>query len=81
MRLQPASFLTGMFSQIDIGDDVTREKAIKFLSVKAKTLSEDLWTKEVEDSLLQSCRKVSILYLQIENLTHLYSDYARLHER
>lgn len=56
-RIDLKNFLQGLFSQIEIGDDLTREKSIKFLSLKLKTLQEELITKEVEEFLLQSCRK------------------------
>lgn len=56
-RLHPKNFVQGVFLQIEIGDDVTREKAIKFLSTRFRSLGDDLITKDVEEFLLQSCRK------------------------
>lgn len=56
-KLHPKNFINGIFSQIEIGDDVTREKAISFLSNKIKSLPENLLTKEVEETLIQCSQK------------------------
>ena len=50
--------LSGLFGQILQGDEVVRERAIKFLSLKLKLLSEDMLTKEVEDYIVTECKKV-----------------------
>ncbi|CAL8323275.1 apoptosis inhibitor 5 [Gadus morhua] len=50
--------LGGLFSQILQGEDVVRERAIKFLSLKIKTLPEDVMTKEVEDFVFAETKKV-----------------------
>ncbi len=39
-----------------------RERAIKFLSAKLKTLPEDVMTKEVEDYVFAETKKVSIQF-------------------
>lgn len=57
-KIHPKGFLGGLFSQIESGEDITRERVIKFLAIKMKTLPEDLWTKEVEEYFFQECRKV-----------------------
>lgn len=52
--------LGGLFSQILQGEDIVRERAIKFLSAKLKTLPEDVMTKEVEDYIFAEAKKVGI---------------------
>lgn len=54
--------LGGLFSQILQGEDIVRERAIKFLSTKLKTLPEEVLTKEVEEFILAESKKVSILH-------------------
>jgi hypothetical protein len=56
--LCPSGTLGGLFSQILQGEDVVRERAIKFLSLKIKTLPEDVMTKEVEDFVFRLIEKV-----------------------
>lgn len=51
--------LGGLFSQILQGEeDIVRERAIKFLSTKLKTLPEEVLTKEVEELILTESKKV-----------------------
>ena len=50
--------LGGLFSQIASEDDIVRERAIKFMSTKMKTLPEEIFTKEVEDVLITESKKV-----------------------
>lgn len=52
--------LGGLFSQILQGEDIVRERAIKFLSAKLKTLPEDVMTKEVEDYVFAETKKVGL---------------------
>lgn len=52
--------LGGLFSQILQGEDIVRERAIKFLSTKLKTLPEEVLTKEVEEFILTESKKVSV---------------------
>lgn len=52
--------LGGLFSQILQGEDIVRERAIKFLSGKLKTLPEDVMTKEVEDYVFAETKKVRV---------------------
>lgn len=54
--------LGGLFSQILQGEDIVRERAIKFLSTKLKTLPEEVMTKEVEEFILTESKKVSVLF-------------------
>ncbi|XP_037110823.1 apoptosis inhibitor 5 isoform X1 [Syngnathus acus] len=54
----PAGTLGGLFSQILQGEDIVRERAIKFLSTKLKTLPEDVMTKEVEEYVFAETKKV-----------------------
>lgn len=55
--------LGGLFSQILQGEDIVRERAIKFLSIKLKTLPEDTMTKEVEDYVFTETKKVCSISL------------------
>lgn len=54
----PKGFLEGLFFQIESGEDHTRDKLIKFLSTKAQTFPEEVWTKENEEYFLEKSRKV-----------------------
>jgi hypothetical protein len=47
-----------LFSQILQGEDIVRERAIKFLSTKLKTLPDEVLTKEVEELILTESKKV-----------------------
>ncbi|KAM6973210.1 apoptosis inhibitor 5 [Aplochiton taeniatus] len=57
-KMDAKGTLGGLFSQILQGEDIVRERAIKFLSAKLKTLSEDVMTKEVEDYVYTEAKKV-----------------------
>lgn len=50
--------LQGLFTQIESGEDVVRERAIKFLAAKLKVLSEDVVTKPIEDFIIEQTKKV-----------------------
>jgi len=50
--------LGGIFSQILSGDDLVRERCIKFLTVKIKSLGHDIITKDAEELLISECKKV-----------------------
>ncbi|KAJ9601059.1 hypothetical protein L9F63_000794 [Diploptera punctata] len=50
--------MAGIFSQILSGDDVIRERCIKFLTVKIKALGHDVITKDAEEFLITECKKV-----------------------
>uniref|UniRef100_U3ILE9 Apoptosis inhibitor 5 n=1 Tax=Anas platyrhynchos platyrhynchos TaxID=8840 RepID=U3ILE9_ANAPP len=56
-RLQTFKIIC-LFSQILQGEDIVRERAIKFLSTKLKTLPEEVLTKEVEEFILTESKKV-----------------------
>ncbi|KAF3706210.1 Apoptosis inhibitor 5 [Channa argus] len=57
-KMDAKGTLGGLFSQILQGEDIVRERAIKFLSTKLKTLSEDVMTKEVEEYVFAETKKV-----------------------
>uniref|UniRef100_A0A8C5DI54 Apoptosis inhibitor 5 n=1 Tax=Gouania willdenowi TaxID=441366 RepID=A0A8C5DI54_GOUWI len=57
-KIDAKGTLGGMFSQILQGEDVVRERAIKFLSTKLKTLPEDVMSKEVEEYVFAETKKV-----------------------
>lgn len=57
--------LGGLFSQILQGEDIVRERAIKFLSTKLKTLPDEVLTKEVEELILTESKKVCCSPLDI----------------
>jgi hypothetical protein len=53
------------------GDDLIRERCIKFLTVKIKALGHDVITKDAEELLISECKKVlqvmTILILNVLN--------------
>ncbi|CAG5957693.1 unnamed protein product [Menidia menidia] len=57
-KMDAKGTLGGLFSQILQGEDIVRERAIKFLSSKLKTLPEDVVTKEVEEYIFTETKKV-----------------------
>uniref|UniRef100_A0A8C6U1V8 Apoptosis inhibitor 5 n=1 Tax=Neogobius melanostomus TaxID=47308 RepID=A0A8C6U1V8_9GOBI len=57
-KLDAKGTLGGLFSQILQGEDIVRERAIKFLSAKMKTLPEDVLSKEVEELVFTETKKV-----------------------
>lgn len=57
-KIDAKGTLEGLFSQILQGEDIVRERAIKFLSTKLKTLPEDVMTKEVEEYVFTETKKV-----------------------
>ncbi|KAM8938988.1 apoptosis inhibitor 5 [Pelodytes ibericus] len=57
-KMDAKGTLGGLFSQILQGEDIVRERAIKFLSSKLKTLPEEVMTKEVEDLVFSESKKV-----------------------
>ncbi|KAL7402233.1 hypothetical protein ABVT39_011749 [Epinephelus coioides] len=57
-KIDARGTLGGLFSQILQGEDIVRERAIKFLSTKLKTLTEDVMTKEVEEYVFAETKKV-----------------------
>ncbi|XP_074660538.1 apoptosis inhibitor 5-like [Tubulanus polymorphus] len=50
--------LTGLFQQILNGDDVVRDRAIKFLCRKVRSLPDEIFTKEVEELILTESKKI-----------------------
>lgn len=58
LKVDPKGTLGGIFTQILQGEDIIRERAIKFLKNKMVTLDDDLWTKDVEDFVIAETRKV-----------------------
>lgn len=57
-KMDAKGTLGGLFSQILQGEDIVRERAIKFLSTKLKTLPDEVLTKEVEELILTESKKV-----------------------
>ncbi|KAM9663659.1 LOW QUALITY PROTEIN: apoptosis inhibitor 5-like [Trichechus inunguis] len=57
-KMDAKGTLGGLFSQILQGEDVVRERAIKFLSTKFKTLPDEVLMKEVEELILTESKKV-----------------------
>ncbi|XP_017288325.1 apoptosis inhibitor 5 [Kryptolebias marmoratus] len=57
-KMDAKGTLGGLFSQILQGEDIVRERAIKFLSTKLKTLPEDVMSKEVEEFVFAETKKV-----------------------
>ncbi|KAL5006738.1 hypothetical protein ScPMuIL_015544 [Solemya velum] len=50
--------LQGIYAQIMGEEDVVREKALKFLTVKLATLPDETLDKEAEDFVIAECKKV-----------------------
>lgn len=50
--------MSGIFSQILNGEDIVRERCLKFLTVKLKALGHDVINKEAEDFMIAECKKV-----------------------
>ncbi|XP_061576736.1 apoptosis inhibitor 5 isoform X3 [Cololabis saira] len=57
-KMDAKGTLGGLFSQILQGEDVVRDRAVKFLSGKLRTLSEEVMTKEVEEYVFTETKKV-----------------------
>ncbi|XP_039247768.2 apoptosis inhibitor 5-like [Styela clava] len=57
-ELDARDTLKGLFSQIQQGEDVIRERAIGFLCNKLKTFSESVMTKDVEEYVLTETKKI-----------------------
>ncbi len=53
-----ADALGGLFSQINQGEDIVRDRAIKFMRDKVKSIPEEVWTKGVEEYMIVECKKV-----------------------
>ncbi|KAL1486266.1 hypothetical protein MTO96_031461, partial [Rhipicephalus appendiculatus] len=58
VKLDARGTLGGVFSQVMAGEDLVRERAIKFLCTKLPSMGADVLTKEVEEFLFQECCKV-----------------------
>ncbi|PIK45703.1 putative apoptosis inhibitor 5 [Apostichopus japonicus] len=57
-KLDAENTLGGLFNQILTGEDLVRDRAIKFLSNRIKTFPEDITTPQVEEVLIQKCKEV-----------------------
>ncbi|KAK1161579.1 apoptosis inhibitor 5 isoform X1 [Acipenser oxyrinchus oxyrinchus] len=57
-KMDAKGTLGGLFTQILQGEDIVRERAVKFLSSKMKTLPDEVMTKEVEDYIFTESKKV-----------------------
>ena len=60
---QPTGTLGGLFSQILSGEDLVRERAIKFLNSRLKLGSSDNLPKEVEDFIIDKTKEVGLLFI------------------
>ncbi|EPY74079.1 apoptosis inhibitor 5 isoform 3-like protein [Camelus ferus] len=86
-KMDAKGTLGGLFSQILQGEDIVRERAIKFLSTKLKTLPDEVLTKEVEELILTESKKVLedvtgeefVLFMKIlSGLKSLQTEYMPL---
>ncbi|GCB74211.1 hypothetical protein scyTo_0003299 [Scyliorhinus torazame] len=57
-KIDAKGTLGGLFTQIIQGEDIVRERAIKFLSTKLKVLPEEVMSKEVEEYIFVESKKV-----------------------
>lgn len=64
LKSDPKGTLTGLFSQIhqstesEVGNEVVRERCIKFLATKVKQLGREVIQKESEDLIIAECKKI-----------------------
>lgn len=65
----------GIFNQILTGEDIVREKCIKFMSTKVKQLGSEVLTKEVEDVLIENCKKVLQVCLALTFITMILTKW------
>uniref|UniRef100_A0A8C4PXX0 Apoptosis inhibitor 5 n=1 Tax=Eptatretus burgeri TaxID=7764 RepID=A0A8C4PXX0_EPTBU len=70
--------LGGLFAQILQGEDVVRERAIRFLSTKLRNQPDDILTKDVEDYILEETKKV-LLDVNGEEFVQLMRLLSGLH--
>jgi len=57
-RRDPQGAIMGIFSQIHIGEDVVRERALRLMHTKIKTGATDLLNKEAQAQLVAEIKKV-----------------------
>ncbi|XP_067000689.1 apoptosis inhibitor 5 isoform X2 [Anabrus simplex] len=57
-KIDAKGSLAGLFSQILSGDDLTRERCLKFLTVKVKSLGHEIINKECEEFIISEAKKV-----------------------
>ncbi|XP_044735312.1 apoptosis inhibitor 5 [Chrysoperla carnea] len=73
------SAIKGIFQQMEIGDELVKERCFKFLSTKFKILGKEIITKEAEDVIIEYCKKFLEsatgeefkIIMQLLNNTHL----------
>ena len=63
------SFLLALFGQILDGEDETRDRVVKFFGTKFRTIKPDLLTKEIEEFILENCKKILIDVTKEEFIT------------
>lgn len=49
--------LKGIFQQMELGDELVKERCFKYLATKFKILGRDIITKEAEDVIIEYCKK------------------------
>lgn len=59
--------LLGIFTQINTGDEATRERCLKFISTKVLAMGPSIITREVEEFLIGEIKKV--LQVRKQNYT------------
>ncbi|XP_071957008.1 apoptosis inhibitor 5-like [Antedon mediterranea] len=57
--------LGGLFAQIQSGEDLVRDRAIKFLNTKVKSLGPDIITKDVEEQIIENQKKFYMMLLMM----------------
>lgn len=58
LREDPITVIKCVFKQIHGPDNVVREKCIKFIVTKVKTLDKGVLSAEIEDLIVQECKKM-----------------------
>lgn len=58
LKANPVTVIKCIFKQILTGDNVVRDKCIKFLITKVKSLDKSVLSPEVDDVIITECKKV-----------------------
>lgn len=58
LKTDPKGCLAGLFSQILSGEDFVREKCIKFLTIKIRSIGKEVLNREAEEFMIQEIKKV-----------------------
>ena len=54
----PVPAIQSIFKQISIGEDIVREKCLKFLANKYRSIDPEILTKDIEELIINESKKV-----------------------